>query len=81
MADKSFPEHLCAMFRVRARDIRGIATSLLLWKNRSLASILSAACWRTPSVFADHYLQDILRCEGDVFALSTLLVAAGEVLA
>ena len=76
-AHASFPENLCPLFKVRAHDVRGVATSMLLWKNCSIASILEAACWRTHSVFVNHYLRDIQRQEGDVFTLGPV-VAAGN---
>ena len=53
-AHASLPEHLCSEIKVKAHDIRGIATSMLWWKNKPLSSILAAACWKTHSVFADH---------------------------
>ena len=76
-AHASFPEELSLLFKVRAHDIRGIATSMLLWKNCSVASILEAACWKTHSVFVDYYLRDVQRQEGDVSALGPV-VAAGD---
>ena len=79
-AHNSFPDSLCTPLKVRAHDLRGIATSMLLWKNSPIASILDAACWKTRSVFANHYLRDIQRQEGDVFALGPV-VAAGEIVA
>ena len=78
-AHESVPASSFPLLKVRAHDIRGIATSLLLWKNKPISSILSAACWKTRSVFADHYLRDIQRQEGDFFALGPI-IAAGEVL-
>ena len=77
-AHDSLPDSLCTTLKVRAHDIRGIATSMLLWKNTPITSILEAACWKTRSVFADHYLKDIQRQEGDIFALGPV-VAAGVV--
>ena len=56
----------------------GIATYMLLWKNSLIASTLEAACWNTHSVFADHYLRDIQRQEGDIFALGPV-VATGNI--
>ena len=79
MAHESLPEELCPLLKVRAHDIRGIATSLLLWKNKSISSILDAACWKTPSVFVDFYLKDFQRREGDVLALGPF-VAAGDIM-
>lgn len=78
MAHQSLPEELCPLLKVRAHDIRGIATSLLLWRNKSISSILDAACWKTPSVFADYYLKDFQRKEGDILSLGPF-VAAGDV--
>ena len=62
---------------VRAHDVRGIATSLNLWKNHSVASVLEAASWKTPSVFVMHYLKDMERSDGDTSSLGPL-VAAGS---
>ena len=53
---------------------------MLLWKNYPIVSILEAACWKTRSVFADHYLRDIQRQEGDIFALGPV-VTAGAIVA
>lgn len=75
---QSFPVELGLLLKVRAHDIRGIAASMLLWKNSSISSILEAACWKTPSVFADYYLKDIQRQEGEVYALGPV-VAAGDI--
>ena len=77
-AHNSLPDSLCTPLKVRAHDLRGIATSMLLWKNKPVASILEAACWKTSSVFANHYLWDIQRQVGDVFALGPV-VAAGDI--
>lgn len=77
-AHASCPNDLCTLLKVRAHDIRGIATSMLVWKNAPMSSILDAACWKTRSVFADFYLRDIQRQEGDVIALGPI-VSAGDI--
>lgn len=77
-AHQAFPEELQQPLRVRAHDIRGIATSLNLCRNHSFNSILEAASWKTPSVFANHYLKDLERIEGDTFSLGPI-VAAGDI--
>ncbi|MPC41220.1 hypothetical protein E2C01_034807 [Portunus trituberculatus] len=74
----SFPDSSCHELKVRAHSICGIATSMLMWKNCSVPTILRAACWRTHSFFADHYLREIVRQEGDIFALGPV-VTAGHV--
>ncbi|MPC68399.1 hypothetical protein E2C01_062599 [Portunus trituberculatus] len=74
-AHASFPDSSCRELKVHANNISGIATSMLMWKNCSVPTILSAACWRTPLVFADHYLWEIVRQEGDIFALGSVVVS------
>lgn len=77
-AHATIPDVICPEIKVKAHDIRGMAASMLLWKNCSIPSILKAARWRTHSVFANHYLKDISRKEGDVFSLGPF-VSAGHV--
>ena len=74
-AHHSFPDAAGPVLRVRAHDIRGMATSLLLWRNCSIPEILRAARWKTRSVFADHYLREIMRREEDVFSLGPIVAA------
>ena len=78
-AHASLPDESCSALKVRAHDIRGIATSMLWWKNKPVSYILAVASWKTQSVFANHYLKDVQRMVGDVFALGPI-VAAGDVL-
>lgn len=78
-AHAAFPDSAGPEFRVRAHDVRGIATSMLLWKNCSIPAILRAGHWRSRSVFADRYLRDLAREDGDLFTLGPV-VAAGHVL-
>ncbi|MPC66072.1 hypothetical protein E2C01_060215 [Portunus trituberculatus] len=40
----SFPDSSCCELKVRGHDIRGIATSMLMWKNCSVPTMLRAAC-------------------------------------
>ena len=78
-AHKDFPEHLGPLLRVRAHDVWSVATSLLWSINRAVSDILEMACWRTQSVFADHYLKTIQRVHNDGFAIGPIL-AAGSVI-
>ncbi|MPC24918.1 hypothetical protein E2C01_018012 [Portunus trituberculatus] len=75
---KSAHASSCCELKVRAHNIHGIATSMLMWKNCSVTTILRAACWRTQSIFADHYLWEIVRQDWDIFALDPV-VTAGHV--
>ena len=70
---------LLVPLRVRAHDVRRIATSINLWSNKSVEAVLNAASWRTPSVFAKHYLDDVERSDGDTFSLGPIVAAGGIV--
>ena len=76
---KNFPDHLASTLRVKAHDVRGVATSLLWSKNKSIADVMAAACWRTRSIFANHYFSSIQREQNEVFSLGPI-VAAGHII-
>jgi len=75
---KDFPDHLAPLLRVKAHDVRGVATSLLWSLNRAVSDIMEVACWRTQSVFANLFLKSIQRVHDDIFAIGPI-VAAGSV--
>ena len=62
--------------KVVAHSVRGVATSFNFWKNKSLKDVLTAATWKTPSVFAKHYLKDVER-----FAPQDLIYSLGPIVA
>ncbi|MPC61735.1 hypothetical protein E2C01_055810 [Portunus trituberculatus] len=74
-AHESFPEEFQQPLKIRAHDIRGIATLLNLSRNHSFMAILEAASWKTPSVFANHYLKDLERIDGDTYSLGPIVAA------
>ena len=78
-AHQDFPDHLAPLLRVKAHDVRGVATSLLWSQNRAVSDIMEVACWRTQSVFATHYLKLVQRVQDDVFAIGPI-VAAGSII-
>ena len=78
-AHESFPDHLARLLRVKAHEVRAVATSLLWQTNRRLSDVMDAACWRTPSVFANHYLRPVQRVQEDVFSLGPVVAAGGVV--
>jgi hypothetical protein len=47
------------LYQVSAHEVRAIATSLLAWKNTSIAEVLRAAHWSNHSTFTDFYLRDL----------------------
>lgn len=49
--------------RPRAHDVRGVASSLALYKGVPLEEILQAAAWKSPNTFISSYLRDPLRLE------------------
>lgn len=78
-AHENFPEHLGPTLRVKAHDVRAVATSLLWGRNKALSDVMAVAGWRTQSVFANHYLKSVHRIQGGLFSLGPV-VAAGSVI-
>ena len=78
-AHRELNEDHLAPLKVRAHDVRGVATSLSFASNLSLSSILEAATWKTHSVFAIHYLKEVqivyesCRALGPVVSAGTLV--------
>ena len=69
-------EHL-AMFKVRAHDIRGVASTLNVFRNLSFRQVLAAATWKTASVFITHYLKDITPNMDGICSLAPLIAGGG----
>ena len=79
-AHRHIEEDLLPPLRVRAHDVRGVATSMGFTANQSLDKILEAATWKTSSVFASHYLKDVHIIYDSCRALGPI-VAAGSLVA
>ena len=73
-------EDVLPPLRVKAHDVRAVATSLNFHSNLSLSRIIEAATWKTPSVFASHYLKDVQLIYQNCRALGPI-VAAGSLVA
>ena len=58
---EAFPNQAAQLLNVKAHEVRAVATSLLWLKNKRLSDVMEAACWRTPSVFTNHYLRLVQR--------------------
>ena len=69
-----------SQFKVKAHDIRAIATSLAFSRNVALDRRLEAANWKTKNIFADVYPKEFSFKYNDIFNLGPL-VAAQSVLA
>lgn len=63
------------LLRVKAHEVRAIATSLAFHKTLSLQSILEATYWRCNSTFASHYLRDIRVTYDKCFSLGAYVSA------
>ena len=48
-----------ASLKVKAHEVRAVATSLAFRKNMSLSDIIQSTYWRCRSVFANFYLKDV----------------------
>ena len=79
-AHKELDENYCPLIKVRAHDVRAVATSYNFHKNLSLETVINAARWRCKSVFATHYLKDVEISYDECCALGPI-IAAGSVVA
>ena len=79
-AHSSISEDLLPPLRVKAHDVRGVATSLSFISNLSLSKVIEAASWKTSSVFASHYLKDVHIVYDSCRALGPI-VSAGSIVA
>ena len=72
-------EDLLPMLKVKAHEVRAVATSFSFCKNLSLDSVLNAAQWHCPSVFATHYLKDVELVYDDCHTLGPVVAACSIV--
>ena len=63
----------------RARETRGIATSILFRKNFAVDQVLKAGTWRRHTTFTRHYLRDIAHKSLDTFHLGPVVAAQSVV--
>ncbi|MGL5405371.1 MAG: hypothetical protein ACRDAX_01020, partial [Propionibacteriaceae bacterium] len=67
------------VLRVRAHEVRAIATSMAFHKTWSLQALIESTFWRCNSVFASNYLRDVKISYEKCFALGAY-VSANSVL-
>ena len=65
--------------RPRAREMRGIAPSLLFKKNFAVDQVLKAGTWCRHTTFTCHYLRDIAHRSLDTFHLGPVVAAQAVV--
>ena len=63
----------------RAREMRGIAPSILFRKNFAVDQVLKAGTWRRHTTFTRHYLRDIAHKSLDTFHLGPVVAAQSVV--
>ena len=59
----------------RAREMRGIAPSLLFKKNFAVDQVLKAGTWRRHTTFTRHYLRDLAHRSLNTFHLGSVVAA------
>ena len=64
-----------ALVKVKAHEVRALATSLLFRKNCSIEDVMSAASWRSHSTFASFYLRDAAHQYLDLHSLGPVVAA------
>ena len=70
------PESRFRELKVKAHEVRAVATSLAFIKNASMQDILNTATWRSSTVFVNYYLRHLSFAYGDVNALGPLVAAS-----
>ena len=60
---------------LRARETRGIASSLLFKKNFAVNQVLKAGTWRRHTTFTRHYLRDLVHRSLETFHLGPVVAA------
>ena len=71
-------EEDCRSLRVRAYEVRKVATSLLFKRNCMVHQVLKVGTWSAQSTFSAFYLRDVTHRHLDTFSIC-LVVAAQQV--
>ena len=71
----SVSEEECRLVKVKAHEVRAIATSLLFQKVRNLDLVLKAGTWKCMTTFASFYLRDMTHRYLDTFSLGPIVSA------
>ena len=61
------------LVRVRAHEVRAVATSAMFKKIRSVSAVLKAGTWKSMSTFASFYLRDVTHRYLDNFSLGPVV--------
>ena len=72
--EKASPETK-RLFKVKAHDVRSMASSWAFLHNASMDNIMTACSWRCHSTFTSYYLRDLTRIQGNMLALGPVVAA------
>lgn len=75
MAYKSSPPNTLSKHKVKAHEVRALASSWNIFNSSSLSEVLSAGYWRSDSTFYNHYLRSMPHHCDNLFALGPLVTA------
>ena len=78
-AYKNSHERDTELVKVKAHEVRAIATSLLFKKNSSLSEVMEAASWRSNTTFSSFYLRDVTHRSLDLHTLGPVVAAQHQV--
>ena len=73
------PEVLKKKFRIRAHDVRALASSWAFLQNISLDNVMDACSWKSRSTFIRHYLRDMTEISGNLNKLGPIISAQHQV--
>ncbi|MPC17599.1 hypothetical protein E2C01_010462 [Portunus trituberculatus] len=74
-AHEDVSEEDMRLVRVKAHEVRAMATSALFKKIRNIPAVLQAGTWKSMSTFASFYLRDITLWYLDTFFLGPVVSA------
>ena len=75
MAHASASEEGCHSLRIRAHEVRKVATSLLFKRNCAVHQVLKVGAWSAQSTFSAFYLRDVLHRYLDTFSIGSVVAA------
>ena len=75
MAHASASEEDCCALRVRAHEVRKVATSLLFKRNCAVHQVLKVGTWSSRSTFSAFYLRDVTHRHLDTFSIGSVVAA------
>ena len=79
LAHASASEEDCWSLRVRAHEVRKVATFLIFKRNCAVHQVLKAGTWSAQSTFSSSYLRDVTHRHLDTFSIELVVVVDQQV--